>query len=368
VALCAVLLAAGAGVARSQPFAAQLKTRNVVLIVADGLRWQEVYTGADPNLLDEQHGGIWESTEALKQRYWDDSPAQRRRLLLPFVWDVVAKQGQLFGNQDAGSIARVTNGIAWSYPGYNEMLTGHADPKIDSNEFGLNPNLSVFEWLNGQPALRGRVAAFASWHTFNEIFNEPRSHLLLQVGAQLPASGGKPTQRQALLERLAHTTTTLEAGDVPDSFVQARLLDYLESAHPRVLFVGFGETDDWAHSGRYDLVLESAHHIDDFVRELWTTMQALPDYRDQTTFIITTDHGRGSGLVDWKEHGVEQKGSENIWIGVLGPDTAPLGERRGPPAVVQAQLAATIAALLGQDYRAAVPAAAPPLPVLAGGN
>jgi len=30
------------------------------------------------------------------------------------------------------------------------------------------------------------------------------------------------------------------------------------------------------------------------------------------TFIITTDHGRGGGLAEWKEHGVEQKGSENI--------------------------------------------------------
>jgi hypothetical protein len=30
----------------------------------------------------------------------------------------------------------------------------------------------------------------------------------------------------------------------------------------------------------------------------------------------------------------------------------------------QSQIAATIAALLGQDYRAAVPQAAPPLPVL----
>jgi hypothetical protein len=35
------------------------------------------------------------------------------------------------------------------------------------------------------------------------------------------------------------------------------------------------------------------------------------------------------------------------------------------PRVTQSQIASTIAALLGQDYRAAVPAAAPPLPVVA---
>jgi bisphosphoglycerate-independent phosphoglycerate mutase (AlkP superfamily) len=104
--------------------------------------------------------------------------------------------------------------------------------------------------------------------------------------------------------------------------------------------------------------------MDAYVRELWETMQALPEYRGQTTFIITCDHGRGSGLEEWKEHGVSQHGSENIWVAVIGPDTPPLGERSGPPAVVQAQIAATVAALLGRDFRTAVPAAAPPLPVL----
>ena len=128
-----------------------------------------------------------------------------------------------------------------------------------------------------------------------------------------------------------------------------------------MLFVGYGETDNWAHQGRYDLVLHSAHHFDQFVAELWNTLQALPQYKNTTTFIITTDHGRGSGPSEWKEHGVEEKGSENIWIAVMGPDTAPLGERANTPEVHQAQIAATVAALLGQDYRQGVPAAAPPL-------
>ena len=87
----------------------------------------------------------------------------------------------------------------------------------------------------------------------------------------------------------------------------------------------------------------------------------MPQYRGTTTFIITTDHGRGSGLTEWKEHGVEERGSENIWIAVIGPDTRALGERRGGSTVVQAQIAATLAAFLGRDYPAAVPRAALPL-------
>jgi len=128
--------------------------------------------------------------------------------------------------------------------------------------------------------------------------------------------------------------------------------------------VGYGETDNWAHSGRYDLVLDSAHAFDGFVSQLWQTMQSLPTYRGSTTFIITTDHGRGSGLVDWKEHGVDQKGSENIWIAVMGPDTPALGERIQVPVVTQSQIAATIAALLAKDYAHDAPEAAGPLSIV----
>ncbi|MGB8116138.1 MAG: hypothetical protein WCF22_20320, partial [Candidatus Sulfotelmatobacter sp.] len=137
---------------------AQLKTRNVVLIVSDGLRWQEVFTGADPDLLNEKNGGIWATTEELRRQFWNDDPTERRKILFPFLWNVVAKQGQIFGNQKKGSIARVTNGLAFSYPGYNEMLTGRPDPRINSNEFGLNPNLTVFEWMNQFPEFHGKVA------------------------------------------------------------------------------------------------------------------------------------------------------------------------------------------------------------------
>jgi len=118
---------------RRRPHNSRLTT---CIIVSDGLRWQEIFTGADPTLLNEEHGGIWASEASLKQQFWDDDPKVRRRLLFPFLWDVVAKQGQIFGNQAKGSIARVTNGLAFSYPGYNEMLTGHPDARINTNEYG----------------------------------------------------------------------------------------------------------------------------------------------------------------------------------------------------------------------------------------
>jgi hypothetical protein len=336
------------------------RTRNVVLVVSDGLRWQEIFTGADPTLLNEKNGGIWDQEQDLRREFWRADVNERRKALFPFLWTTVVSRGQIFGNQTKGSIARVTNGLAFSYPGYNEMLSGHPDPRIDSNEYGPNPNTTVFEWLNGLPDLHGHVAVFATWATFKDIFNVARSKLPLQVGWDLPYQG-QLSPRQELLNELYRSTTKLEDIDVYNSFLQIPLLDAVRERQPRVLFVGYGETDNWAHSGRYDLVLHSAHGFDHFVKELWDTLQSLPAYREQTTLIITTDHGRGSGPVDWKEHGVEQPGSENIWLAVMGPDTAALGERTHTAAIRQAQIAATVAALLGKDYRQAVSQAAAPI-------
>ena len=358
---CAVLLALTVfqPAARAQT-ATPPKTRNVVLIVSDGLRWQEIFTGADPTLMNEKNGGIWDKEQELRREFWRETADERRQALFPFLWTTVAARGQIFGNQTKGSIARVTNGLAFSYPGYNEMLTGHPDPRINSNQFGPNPNPTVFEWLDGLPDLHGLVSVYATWETFKDIFNVRRSNLPLQAGWDLPYRG-KLSPRQELLNQLYRFTTRLDDEDVYNAFLQIPLLDSFREHQPRVLFVGYGETDNWAHAGRYDLVLHSAHIFDHFVEELWNTLQDLPAYRDQTTFIITTDHGRGSGPIDWKEHGVKQPGSENVWIAVLGPDTRALGERTHTAHVSQAQIAATVAALLGKDYRQAVPAAAAPI-------
>ena len=336
------------------------KTQNVVLIVSDGLRWQEIFTGADPTLLNDKEGGSWLGEPELRKRYWREDVDARRALLFPFLWATVAKQGQIYGNQLKGSVAHVTNGKAFSYPGYNEMSTGYPNDAIDSNEFGPNPNASVFEWLNKFDEFHGQIAVYGTWDAYQRIFNKSRSGLVIQTGWTLPPKAHE-TPRDALLRELYETTTRFDDEDVGNSFLQIPLLDYVKASHPRVLFVGYGETDNWAHQGRYDLVLDSAHRMDYLVHQLWDTMQAMPQYHGTTTFIITTDHGRGGGLTEWKEHGIEQKGSENIWIAVLGPDTAPRGERTHVPPVTQAQIAATVAALAGKDYRHDVPKAAAPI-------
>src|SRR5450631_2157885 len=189
------------------------KTQNVVLIVSDGLRWQEIFTGADPTLLNEKEGGSWLGEPELRKRYWREDVDARRALLFPFLWGTVAKQGQIYGNQLKGSIAHVTNGKAFSYPGYNEMSTGYPNDAIDSNEFGPNPNASVFEWLNNMDEFHGKVAIFGTWNVYENIFNKKRSGLKMQAGWNPPPTPAHDTPRDALLRELYATTTPLDEED-----------------------------------------------------------------------------------------------------------------------------------------------------------
>ncbi len=97
--------------AAASPAAPALQTRNVVLIVSDGLRWQEIFTGADPTLLNEKYGGIWEDEAQLRREFWRADVNERRKALFPFLWTTVATHGQIFGNRFKDSKARVTNGL-----------------------------------------------------------------------------------------------------------------------------------------------------------------------------------------------------------------------------------------------------------------
>ena len=339
--------------------AAGRKTENVVLIISDGFRWQEVFGGAEEALLTKIAGGVTDP-DALRTAYWRATPASRREALLPFFWDEIARHGQLLGNQRKGSVVRVTNGRNFSYPGYNEILTGAADPRIDSNAKKPNPNVTVFEWLNGRPKFRDHVAILGTWNVFPYIFNVERSQLPIWPAWEAKF-GAREIAPPAWVADLMRDTTPMWEDVTYDAFLVHAATDHLTRRHPRVMFVGFGETDEWAHAGRYDHYLTAAHHLDRFVQRLWETAQAIPQYRDKTTFILTADHGRGDGLVNWKDHGEKIAGSDGDWLAILGPDTPPLGERENGAPVTHNQIAATIAALLGEDVAAAFPQAGAPI-------
>ena len=337
--------------------AMELKTRNVVLITLDGLRWQEVFRGADAACIDWEHGGVREKEQDLvRDEFLAGDAAANRRKLMPFFWGELAARGQLFGNRDAGSPAQVMNAEWFSYPGYNELLTGWVDPMVNSNLPRPNRNVTVLEWLDARPAMAGKVVACTTWHVFSAILNAGRSKFPLWVSggnSRLPGL----TPRLQDIERWMRDIPTKSRDEHYDGFAFQAALELVRIHQPRLLYLALGEADTNGHARRYDKYLDAIRRSDRFIRELWEHLQSLPQYRGTTTLIITTDHGRGATPADWIHHAKQIPGSNETWLAVLGPDTPPRGERRDAAVVRQTQVAATVAQFLGEDYQAAVPGA-----------
>lgn len=324
--------------------------RRLFIVTIDGFRWQEVFTGADPALISNtQYVG---DTSLNRQMFWDSTVELRRRKLMPFFWNVIAAKGQLYGNRLFKNKVNVKNFYKISYPGYNEIFTGHTNGLISPNLPIYNRNRNVLEYLDGMTPYHGKVVVFTSWNIFPYILNAPRNGL--------PVNSGYPQQNDPAGTTDAAPDPDLEAirrvedSISPKTHTRYDLLtwlnarEYISAHHPSVAFIGLGETDEFAHAGRYDLYLQKVSEIDRMLSSLWYMIQTDPYYKDNTDIIITTDHGRGTEPYNWTTHGFWAKGSGEAWLALLGPDILPEGEMKTPGQLYQRQLAATMALLLGE--------------------
>ncbi|MEJ1241492.1 alkaline phosphatase family protein [Chryseolinea sp. T2] len=327
-------------------FAQKTKTQNVILVTLDGMRWQEVFGGADSTYMKQQQHL---KDGKLKEKYWRDDLQARREALFPFLWTTVAKQGQLYGNRNAGSLANVTNNQWFSYPGYNEILTGRADDaRVNSNDKFYNPNQNVLEFIHSKPGFSGKVAAFTSWDVFPYIINDKRNNILVSAG--LVTATKSPNDTEKLLNKLMGSVPN-PLGDVRlDAFTFNYGMEYMKRNKPRVMYFAFDETDDFAHGGEYGAYLNSAHATDASLAELWNFVQSDPAYKGTTTLIVTVDHGRGPTTEDWKHHGIKVAGADQIWLAIIGPDSQAVGEVKSGQ-IYQKQVAQTIASLLGLNFK-----------------
>src|SRR5579864_6189742 len=96
--------------------------RKVILITLDGFRWQELFGGAQKNLVGYKR--FVADVDRLKAEFWSHSKYERREKLMPFMWGTVASQGQLYGNRRLHSRMFVSNKYRFSYPGYSEIFCG----------------------------------------------------------------------------------------------------------------------------------------------------------------------------------------------------------------------------------------------------
>jgi len=336
--------------------------RNVILVTLDGVRIQELFSGMDATIAADDARSGAEDIAVTRKRYWRDTPEERRAALMPWFWGTLAPSGMVLGNQSRGSKVTVRNPLWFSYPGYSEILTGQPQPDVLSNDLVRYPHETVLDYIHRKLGLGlTEVAQIGSWDGFKMAASRADGTFFMH-GAFEPVPAALSTPEMDVLAALRGEVMEVWEESSNDTLTFRIALAYLRKHQPRVLWLGLGQSDDWAHARRYDLVLEYLHLVDSQLAELWRTLQSLDRYRDRTTLIITTDHGRGRTPVDWIDHDTGIQGSQDIWIAILGPDTPAMGEASDFPDVTQSDVAATMLQYLGLDYRDFNAAAGPPVP------
>lgn len=317
---------------------------NVFIITLDGFRWQELFNGADSVLISDVTTTA--DTAFAKAMFWDSDVARRREKLMPFMWNIIARQGQLMGNRQKGSRVNTKNFYSVSYPGYNEIFTGEADPFLSDNVKKNNRNINLLEYLNRMPEYQGKIAAFTSWNHFPYILNEERSKLYINSGYE-PDKVGELSKTQMALNQIQTHPDHSKESERTDllTFLTAR--EYIIKNRPKVMYIGLGGTDTYGHEKNYGQYLKEANAADRIIADLWSLVQSTPFYKDKTTFVITTDHGRGNNPATWYKHGFFVSGSSQTWIVLLGKGVKSLGEISGGSQLYQKHIAGTIGYLLG---------------------
>jgi hypothetical protein len=340
------------------------KAENIIIITTDGFRWQEIFKGMDSAIANNPKFNQGDSSYIF-ENYWSNDEKERRKKLMPFLWSVIESKGQIYGNRSYENKVNNANPYKFSYPGYSEIMTGFADTTINSNDFPPNPNVTVLEFLNQQPALKGKVAAFGAWEAFDRILNEKRSGI--PVMSAFDATGGKnPNANERLINAMNKDSyRPFGEGECLDVFTHYAALEYLKIKKPKVLYIAYGETDEWAHGGKYRSYLDAAHQVDTWIRQIWNLIQGDPQYKNKTALFITTDHGRGDlNKNEWRDHGKDVVDAYQIWFAAMGPGIPANGEMRNNIQLYQDQFAQTIAKLLGYTYKANHPISTEIKPVL----
>ncbi len=336
---------------------ANAQIENIVIVTTDGFRWQEVFQGmdakiaSDPAFNQKDSAGIFSS-------YGAATSEERRKKLMPFLWNTIASQGQIYGNRLYDNKVDNSNPYWFSYPGYSEIFCGYVDTLINSNGYPANPHTNVLEFINQHDAFKGKVDAFCAWDAFDRILNEKRSGFPVVSGTD-SCGGAHPDADEQLINAMKRDSyDPFGKEEYLDVFTQYAAMDCLKKKKPRVLYISYGETDEWAHAGHYSDYLDAAHHVDHWLSDIWNFIQSDPQYKNKTALFITVDHGRGDVKEEqWTSHNNKIPDSHQIWFAVMGPGIPAKGEIKTSGQLYQNQYAQTFAQLLGLNFTCEHPVA-----------
>jgi hypothetical protein len=317
--------------------------RSAVLVVLDGARWQEVFTGVDRQLAAT--AGVEPVSAAT---------------LMPHVHRALTERGAALGAPGRGPVVTASGPNFVSMPGYTEIFTGRrAHPCVD-NDCPRAKTPTIADEIRARSAEASDVAVFASWDRIERAATSDPARIVISAGRSFLSSADcvldDPIASQWLQGGRRAGPSPGTGNFRPDRFTAGLALRYLEAKRPRFLFLGLGEPDEYAHQGDYAGYLESLRAADAVIGELFAAIDRMAVGGHKTSVFITADHGRAR---DYRFHGRDFPESARVWLVAAGGEVRARGLTQASHPHHLADVAPTLRLLLGLPADAVPSSGAP---------
>ncbi len=309
------------------------RTRNVIIVTIDGVRWQEIFGGIDAERARSAGMSACELVDGAEL-----TPSLHRWFGAGGV--VIGAPG--YGEMEASGPSFV------SLPGYEEIFTGRAS-SCTSNFCDHIAETTLVDELHEQLRLAPEaIGVITSWRTIERAAALDDGVVAMSAGRH----GGATRELVRVGARASHLLDEgADAGAYPgwidyrpDRYTAALALEYVVARRPRFLFVGLGDTDEYAHRNNYGGYVSALRAADEFIGRLMETLAALGDYGAETTVLVTTDHGRAAGFTG---HGGDAPESRRVWMFAAGGAVPALGFADGSRVTRLADIAPTVRTWMG---------------------
>jgi hypothetical protein len=260
---------------------------HVILVTWDGVRVKEFQGETDPEL--------GTSRSIMKQ-----------------FWNQFSNQGRLFGTNRDGAIMLTGNPQFMSLPGYQAITTGSPQACSGNHCGRVRTKTFVEKLVKTYQLPKLKVATISSWHGIANAVERHAETSFVNSG-NLPLLDGTDDPELVELNRQQLADPPPWGGARKDKYTHLQAMRYLRKHEPRFMWIGFNDSDEWAHYGDYPKYIDTLNQFDQWFAELMQLIDQHPTYAGRTCVILTTDHGRGTGK-DWQKHSNGLPSSGLVWM------------------------------------------------------